>query len=88
MQNGLVDEIGGFDRAIALIKEKAKIPASDKITLVAYPAKRSLLQVLMNRDQPETEIDLAIDKFMGRMPWRALAHGGVLQTMPYSVSVK
>lgn len=88
VQNGLVDEIGGFDRAIALIKEKAKIPESEKITLVAYPAKRSLLQVLMSREQPETEIDIAIDKVMGHLPWRALAQGGVLQTMPYSVSVK
>ena len=88
VQNGLIDEIGGFDRAIALIKEKAKIPESEKITLVAYPEKRTLLQALTNRDQPSSEIEMAIDKLMGGMPWRALAQGGVLQTMPYTVSVK
>ena len=35
-QNGLVDEIGGLDRAIELAKQKAKIAATDKITLVPY----------------------------------------------------
>jgi protease-4 len=88
VKNGIIDEIGGFDRAIALIKEKAKIPASDKVTLVAYPEKRTLLQVLMSREQPETELELAIDKVMGGIPWRALAEGGILQSIPYSVSVK
>ncbi len=68
-QNGLVDEIGGLDRAIALIKEKTKIPADQKVTLVAYPQKRSLMDVLLSRDkEPATsaELDAAITKVMGR----------------------
>jgi protease-4 len=88
LKNGLVDEIGGLDRAVALIKEKAKIPAADKITLVPYPEKRTLVQVLLNRDQPQSEIDTAITKVMGGLPWRSLAKGGVLQTMPYAVQIK
>ena len=50
-QNGLVDEIGGIDRAIEMVKQRAKIPATDKITLVPYPPRRNLLQVLMDREQ-------------------------------------
>jgi protease-4 len=89
-KNGLVDEIGGFDRAIALIKEKAKIPSKDKITLVAYPQKKTLMELLLNRDRDTaaTEIGAAITKLMGGLPWRALAQGGVLQTVPYSIKVK
>jgi protease-4 len=89
-KNGLVDELGGFDRAIALIKEKAKIPAQDKITLVAYPQKKSLMDLILNRDRDKTEseIDAAINKVMGGLPWRSLAQGGVLQTLPYSIKVK
>jgi protease-4 len=87
LKNGLVDEIGGLDRAVTLVKEKAKISATDKITLVPYPEKRTLLQVLMERE-PSTELDSAIDKVMGGMPWRSLANGGVLQTIPYSVKIK
>jgi protease-4 len=50
-QNGLVDEIGGIDRAIELVKQRAKIAASDKITLVPYPPRRSIIQVLMDRGE-------------------------------------
>lgn len=49
-QNGLIDEIGGIDRAIELVKQKAKLAATDKIKLVAYPPRKSLLQILTNRD--------------------------------------
>src|SRR4029077_12282738 len=38
-QNGLVDELGGLDRAVELIRQKAQIAASDRITLVPYPGK-------------------------------------------------
>ncbi|HBW18264.1 MAG TPA: signal peptide peptidase SppA, partial [Actinobacteria bacterium] len=50
-QNGLVDEIGGIDRAIEMVKQRAKIGAAEKIVLVPYPPRRSLFQVLMDRDQ-------------------------------------
>jgi protease-4 len=45
---GLVDVLGGLDRAIALAKERAKIPASEQVDLVIYPPKRSLYDVLMS----------------------------------------
>lgn len=50
-QNGLVDDIGGIDRAIEMAKERAKIGAAEKITLVPYPPRRSLWQILMDREQ-------------------------------------
>lgn len=50
-QNGLVDELGGIDRAIDLVKQRAKIAAAEKITLVPYPPRRTLFQVLMDREQ-------------------------------------
>ncbi len=45
---GLVDALGGLDRAVALAKERAKIPAGDQVELVFYPPKRSLYDVLMS----------------------------------------
>jgi protease-4 len=44
--NGLVDELGGFDRAVAIAKELAEIPPDEDVTVVHYPEKRSLLQTL------------------------------------------
>ena len=40
--NGLVDEIGGLDRAVEMIKQRTNIPASEQVTLVTYPPRRTL----------------------------------------------
>jgi protease-4 len=85
--NGLVDEIGGLDRALELLKEKANIPAAQPVTILSYPEKRSLLQALLQRE-PATELGSAIDAALGGLPWRALSQGGVMQAMPYSVRVR
>jgi protease-4 len=43
---GLVDELGGLERAIALAKIEAKIPADSEVEIVVYPPKRSLYESL------------------------------------------
>jgi len=43
---GLVDALGGLDRAIALAKERAKISPSQNVELVTYPPRKSLFDVL------------------------------------------
>ncbi|HUV35407.1 MAG TPA: signal peptide peptidase SppA, partial [Patescibacteria group bacterium] len=45
--NGLVDEVGGLDRAIEMAKELAGIPADEKVTVVHYPEKKSLLDIVV-----------------------------------------
>jgi protease-4 len=47
-QIGLVDELGGLDRALVLAKEQAKISRDAEIELVVYPPKRSLYESLAN----------------------------------------
>jgi protease IV len=47
-QIGLVDELGGLDRALALAKEQAKIGRNTEVELVVYPPKRSLYESLAN----------------------------------------
>ncbi len=44
--NGLVDELGGLDRAIAVAKERAKIPAESGVQVVVYPPARSFYELL------------------------------------------
>jgi len=43
---GLVDELGGLDRALALAKEHARIGRDAEVELVVYPPKRSLYESL------------------------------------------
>jgi protease-4 len=45
---GLVDELGGLDRAIVLAKEHAKLDAAKPVTLVIYPQKRSVFELFAN----------------------------------------
>jgi len=87
--NGLIDEIGGLDRAVEMIKDKAQIPGSERVSLVTFPARRTLLEVLMSRNEPATSVASAIDKVFGKLPWRALSSGsGVVDLMPYGLQVK
>ncbi len=86
--NGLVDELGGLDRAVELVRKKANIAASDKITLVPYPAKRSVLDQIFNRSDDSAAIELKIEKALDNLPVSALARGGFLKLMPYSITVK
>jgi len=46
LDHGLVDALGGLDAAVALAKEKAKIPANEEVQLVVYPERRGLLDAL------------------------------------------
>ena len=46
-ENGLVDALGGLDRAIALAKERAGISPDTDVEIVSYPARRSLAEMLI-----------------------------------------
>lgn len=50
--NGLVDELGGLDRAIEIAKIEAGIPAEQEITRIDYPRKRGLLSLLTSSRGP------------------------------------
>jgi protease-4 len=45
---GLVDELGGLDRALALAKEHAKLDKEKPVSLVVYPLKRSFVDLVAN----------------------------------------
>ncbi len=54
--NGLVDEFGGLDRAVAIAKQLANIPADKEVNRVILPYPQTFLQQLLNTaDSTETE---------------------------------
>jgi protease-4 len=90
-ENGLVDELGGLDQAIALIRKKANLSASGDTNLVAYPPRRSLYEVLSNASPDALENSFAesrIRKQLPGLPSRALLEGGMLRMLPYRLSVQ
>jgi protease-4 len=86
--NGLVDDLGGLDKAVELVKEKAKIGPAEKVTLVAYPQRKTLLELLLQKSSSDTEIEEKLQALVGNLPIRSLAHGGILELMPYTIEVK
>jgi protease-4 len=87
-QNGLVDELGGLDRAIEMVRDRAKISSSEKIVLVTYPPKRSVWDVLFNRSDETSQMESLVRPVIGRLPLRVLARGGILRLMPFTINVK
>jgi protease-4 len=90
--NGLVDELGGLDKAVELIRKKAGIGANEKITLVPFPQKRSLFEVLLSSRSDESAamdavLNAKIRTLLGGFPAGAWEQGGFLQVMPYTVKV-
>lgn len=45
-ERGLVDEVGGFDAALAALRKKANIPGSDKLKIFVYPGKVGFFEML------------------------------------------
>jgi protease-4 len=44
LERGLVDELGGLDRAVALAKDRAGIAEDEDVELVVYPQRRTLYE--------------------------------------------
>ncbi len=98
--NGLIDELGGLDKALSMIKTRAKIPEGDKVAIVPFPQRKGLWEVFMNRDE-STLTDFgaqlrahydptpeAARKILKGVPVRSLETGGVLKLLPYVVTVQ
>jgi protease IV len=48
-QNKLVDELGGLERAVALAKQRAKIPAESSVEIVIYPPRKSFYELVTDQ---------------------------------------
>ncbi len=47
LEHGLIDELGGIERAISLAKEAAGYEASDRFELAIYPKKQNVFEALL-----------------------------------------
>ena len=89
-QNGLVDQLGGLDEAIEIVRKKAGLSAAGETNLVMYPPRRSLFEVLSNAT-PETLEDAAAESkvraLVPGLPSHVMLQGGLLRILPYSLNV-
>jgi protease IV len=98
---GLVDDLGGLDRAIAVAKQRAKIAADTDVQVVVYPPKRSVYELLTSRMRTQEAASAAgvwssvaplvtpdERRALGWLsaPLRLFRHGEPLALMPVSIS--
>lgn len=48
-QNHLVDELGGLDRAVAIARQRAKLPAEGEVEIKVYPAPKSFYELVSDQ---------------------------------------
>jgi len=84
---GLVDQLGGLDAAVQLVKQQAHIAATENVTIDVYPASRSLFDVLTKKSQPDA-LDAQLKQIFGSVPYRAWLRGGYLRLMPYWLQIR
>jgi protease IV len=85
--NGLIDELGGLDKAVELVKKKANIGVGERIRLVPYPGKRTIFEEWM-RSQNDSAVESKIRTLLNGMDYKAWARGGFMRIMPYTVTIQ
>ena len=64
---GLVDELGGFDRAIEVAKELAHIPANEGVHIVRFPEERNIIQELLQRERDNVTESRSLEESVRRL---------------------
>lgn len=84
---GLVDELGGIDQAIELARRKAQVPDTQRVNLVVYPPKRSIVERLLSKSKVSA-LESRFRSLTKGLHINAWIEGGMLRLMPYSVEIK
>jgi protease-4 len=86
-ERGLVDELGGLETALAALRKKANLADGAPVRIVTYPARRNVLDLLMQRSQ-EDLVEAKLAPIFGRVPFRAWLRGGFLRIAPHWLTVQ
>jgi protease IV len=84
---GLVDRLGGFDVALEIAKDKARIGKRDEVRLVVLPERKSLLEQLLERQDDGVQTALPAD-VRSLLRWAVmLGDGRPLARLPFDLRV-
>ncbi|GMU62149.1 MAG: hypothetical protein AMXMBFR34_39120 [Myxococcaceae bacterium] len=82
--NGLVDKLGGFDAAIALGREKAKLPADATVKLESFDKRKSWFEELTGPGDEEDEESPELARALLKQVVDASGLGPLLKKAPFS----
>jgi len=89
-EHGLVDALGGLDTAVAIAKERAKIPANEDVELVEFTGRRTLYEALTEEFGGASVWSLFLGHTQARTigaltaPVRIFQRGEPLALMPFA----
>jgi len=88
-EQGLVDELGGFDRAIEMAQQAAGLD-DGAFRLVPYPASQDLFEALFDSDgfAWTQAMDFPLPSALRSVLSPSLPQGGILRLAPYSITVQ
>jgi ClpP class serine protease len=82
---GLVDELGGTDRAIEVAKQLAHIPANDSVRIVRLPEEKTFFQQLFEKQKEQMRqsesLEATLRHILGMME-------PVQARLPYELHIK
>ena len=85
-ENGLIDETGGIDRAMELLKSRIH---AESLSIVAYPARKTIWEVLFPPPGSNENLELkTVAKLLPRLPFTSLLNGGMLSVTPWRLEVR
>lgn len=95
VDNGLVDELGGYREAIAQVKKAAGLEEDSPVRIVSYPSQQSMFESLLSRGGQSAGSQLLQVPILGRLHqawthaggWAPWIQGGPMFTSPYAISV-
>jgi protease IV len=64
---GLVDELGGLDRAVEVAKELAHIPVNDSVRIVRFPEDKTFWEELIERHNDQLNEGRSLDEVLRRI---------------------
>jgi protease IV len=86
---GLVDELGGMDRAIELAKQLAHIPSRESVHIIRFPQEKTFWQLLFERERNMSESASAPAISIRAMLQRIVDQAGTVEVrMPYEIHIR
>ncbi len=86
---GLVDELGGFDVALALAKKKAGIPKDQETAIVILPERKGLFEALMERQDEGAIAQRLPSDVRSMLRWLTLLGDGVpMARLPFELRIR
>ena len=86
---GLVDALGGLDAAIAIARDKARLPRGADLNVVVLPEQKGFFELLLEREDEDVAARVLGPRAGSLLRWaRALGDSGPIARLPFELAVR